>query len=212
MRPQMCRFVFAIAFAATTATANAGDWELPSDVGVTLTALPTNGLVPGQLVDMTLSVTNYGTEELPVVITDSSFFVDEIYLSGFNIEECFVFTLVLDLANGGYEYLLDWDVASAYAGTAPALQPGETRVCHFQIVVTSSLPAVYPFSFGLPASFHDPNPTNDRATVVLERAGAPSATPVPTLSPAVISLLAVVLALVGAVAYLRQNRTAARQR
>ena len=62
---------------ALPVAAIAGDWELPSDVGVTLTAFPTSQLRVGQPIDITFTATNNGLEELPVVITESNRFVDE---------------------------------------------------------------------------------------------------------------------------------------
>jgi hypothetical protein len=174
--------------------AAAGDWQLPSDVGVTLIASPTTGLLPGQPIDVTFSVSNLGSEELPVIFTMSSVYVDEMQLITVNPDECFLYVLVGDLAGGGYDYRIVWEPASP--DFAPPLAPGETRVCHFQIALGASAPASYDFSFGLPDFFHDPNPSNDRATVVLHRAAVAPAQ-VPMLSVVMLWLLAVLSAGVG---------------
>jgi hypothetical protein len=184
----ICSLVFLL-LCGVADNAAAGDWELPSDVGVTLAASSAAGIVPGQPIDMTFSVTNHGTDVLPLVLTSSSFYVEELDLLAFEPSECLLYVLVFDLANGGYEYAMNWDVASADFG--PPLQPGETRVCHFQIALTANAPAAYEFDFGLPTSFHDPNPANDRASVVLRRAPpAAQAAAVPSLSTLMVWMLA----------------------
>jgi hypothetical protein len=194
---------------ALPVAAIAGDWELPSDVGVTLTASPTSQLRVGQPIDITFTATNNGMEELPVVITESNRFVDEFDVVSVD-PACLLFLVVEDLADGSYDYLLDWDVASAYSGTAPALEPGETRVCRFQIALRSSAPAAYSFSFGLSKGFHDPDPSNDRETVVLQRAAAAPAQ-VPALSAAMLWLLAALSASVGMLALGAPRRAAKRR-
>jgi hypothetical protein len=185
----------------------AGDWQLPSDVGVTLAASPTTGLLPGQPIDVTFSVSNLGSEELPVIFTMSSVYVDEMQLVTINPDECFLYVLVGDLADGGYDYRIVWEPASP--DFAPPLAPGETRVCHFQIALGASAPAAYDFSFGLPDFFHDPDPSNDRVTVVLHRAAA-APTQVPTLSVAMLWLLATLFAIVGMIVLKASGRASRR--
>jgi hypothetical protein len=205
----ICRLLaLAAALASSTEAALAGDWQLPSDVGVTLEASPTTGLMPGQPIDITVSVSNLGAKELPIVVTMSSIYVDEMQLVGVNPDECFLFVLVGDLSNGGYDYRIEWDPASP--DFAPPLAPGETRVCRFQIALDASAPASYEFSFGLPDFFHDPNPGNDRATVTLHRAAAVPVQ-VPALSGTMLWLLAALSASVGMLA-LRAPRRAAKRR
>lgn len=159
--------------------ARAGDVILPSDVGVTLTAEPSTGLAAGTVIDVVFTVTNLGSQALPVVSTESNRFVDE-----FNVvwadPSCFLFLIVEDYADGSYDYLLDWDAASAYSGTAPALEPGEIRTCHFKIALTRSAPSPYVFSFGLADYVHDPNPDNDRVAIELSQTIA-DALPLPAI-------------------------------
>lgn len=195
-RMQLIRAVVILVFlAGIEVTASAGDFDLPYDVGVTLTASPTDGLLPGQPVDMTLSVTNNGTGELPTVLVTSSVYVDEMKFVSVNADECFLFVVVGDLAGGSYDYRTEWWVS--LPDLSPPIAGGETRVCHFQIAMTELAPATYMFSFGLPDSFHDPDPSNDRATVVLHRAAA-APTPVSTLSVAMLWLLTALFAIAGA--------------
>jgi hypothetical protein len=199
----LTRAAVALVFlAGIEATASAGDFELPYDVDVTLTASPTDDLVPGQPIDMALSVTNNGTGDLSTVLVTSSVYVDEMKFVSVNADECFLFVVVGDLAGGGYDYRTEWWVS--LPDLSPPIAAGETRVCHFQIALTELAPATYTFSFGLPDSFHDPDPSNDRATVVLHRAaGVP--TQVPTLSVAMLWLLAALSASIG-IAALKTRR------
>src|SRR5450759_3367338 len=74
------RYLLASAMFATASTVSYSQEILPSDVGVTLIATPTTDLLPGQPIDMTLSVTNYGPNPLPVVIATSSVYIDEMNL------------------------------------------------------------------------------------------------------------------------------------
>jgi len=87
---------------------------------------------------------------------------------------------VEDLANGGFDYLLDWDVANYLVG-APTLTAGETRVCHFEIALTDAAPAAFVFGFNLSTYMQDPDPSNDVAVVTLNRAAA-APTTVPSLT------------------------------
>ncbi|HET8942309.1 MAG TPA: hypothetical protein VFN13_10020 [Rudaea sp.] len=173
---------------------------LPSDVGVTMTALPSSNLQPGQQIDITLNVTNFGPTDVPTLILDSSIFVDEFHVVSVNASECNLVVLVIDLANGTAEYQLDWDVAGL--GYYPPLLAGVTLTCHFQIALTQFAPSNYTFSFGLPATFEsDSNPTNDRATVTLQRGPTPPPpTPLPALSVSMLGCLALLSAALGLLA------------
>jgi hypothetical protein len=195
-----------ILIAATVETAQA-NIVLPSDVGVTLTASPTTNLQPGQPIDMTLTVTNYGPADVPDLVLDSSVFVDEIYFVSTNPDECFLVTFVLDPASGPPEYYVEWWLAGL-GGTLPPFPPGSTT-CHFQIALTQSAPSTYQFGFGLSPSYEtDPNPANDFATVTLQRAPPPLPTPLPTLSTWMLLLLAGLSAGLAANALKRPRRSA----
>jgi hypothetical protein len=177
----------AILIAATVETAQA-NIVLPSDVGVTLTASPTTNLQPGQPIDMTLTVTNYGPADVPDLFVQSSVFVDEMYFVSMNPDECFLITDVGDGPNG-YEFLVEWWLAGL--DVYPPLPSGATATCHFQIALTQRAPPTYQFSFGLSPTYEtDPNPANDVATVTLQRAPPPPPAPLPTLSNWMLLLLA----------------------
>jgi hypothetical protein len=189
-------FIALVTSLVETHAAQAGDWNLPSDVGVALQAFPSDDLQPGQPVDMAFSVTNNGDEEVPVLITASSRYVDELTIVSVNSDECLLTVLEEKLSNGGYDYLMEWFVSGPPPNFDLPLEPGETRTCHFQIALTRNAPPAFDFSFGLAKGFHDPDPSNDRATVVLHRATA-APTPVPALSAAMLWLLAALSASVG---------------
>lgn len=157
---------------------------LPFDAGVIVTASPTTHLQPGEPIGMTLSVTNYGPADLPILVLSSSIFVDEMYALSTNpTERYYLALLVIDLANVTTEYDLDWNVAGL-GGVLPLMPAGLALTCHFQIALTRSAPPAYSFSFGLPSGYEtDPNPSNDRAS-------APPPTPLPTLSITMLCLLA----------------------
>ena len=193
------RFLLGVILIAATAETAHAQLVLPSDVGVTMTASPTTNLQPGQPIDMTLTVTNYGPAAVPILVLASSVYVDEMYLVSQNAAECYLVLDVADLPNGTEEFLIQWYVAGL-GGVLPPF-PAGAITCHFQITLTPSAPSTYSFSFGLPHSFEtDPNPSNDRATVVLQRA-PPQPVLVPALSRAMLLLLAGLLAAIAGLAH-----------
>ncbi|MEO7433638.1 MAG: hypothetical protein ABIV12_16300 [Dokdonella sp.] len=169
----------------------AGDFILPSDVGFALVAAPTDNLRSGEPIEMVLRVTNNGDVDLPLVIGVSTHYVNEIRFTGIDASECVFFLIVEDLANGGYDYLLDWDVANYLVG-APTLTAGDTRVCHFEIALTDDAPAQFVFGFNLSTYMQDPDPSNDVALVTLNRATA-SRNAVPSLSSWACGILALII-------------------
>lgn len=168
---------------------------IPSDIGVTLSATPSTNLVTGQPIDVTVSVTNYGPEPAPQIGVVSSTFVNEFGQFVTNPSECFLFVTVVDAVPTAH-YYINWDVANVLGvpGSQP-LNAGETRTCHFQFALTSSAPAVVRFSLLVPSFFSDVNPSNDSATVILQRAPHP----IPALSTPSLLLLAGFLVLVAAI-------------
>lgn len=169
--------------------------ELPSDVSVSLVAEPTVGLEPGDIVTFTISVTNNGPEVVDRLTLSSSFFVDELDVFAGSVIACEgpLLVAVSDFI-GGYEYWIDWDPVTYTDPALLTLEVGETRTCEFSMPLTSAAPNVYPFSFGLAGFLSDLDASNNSASVTLHReAPAAGATPVPTLSPFALSLLAFLL-------------------
>ena len=167
--------------------------DLPSDISVSLAAEPLIGLEPGDTIMFTISVTNNGPEVVDRLSLSSSFFVDELDVFAANIVACEgpMIVSVADLI-GGYEYWISWDPVSPTDPSLLTLNVGETRTCQFNMPLTNSAPDVYPFTFGLAAFLSDLDPSNNSATVILQRAsaGAAIATPVPALSPFGLAILA----------------------
>lgn len=176
----------ALSLMAVAAAAKTQTIVLPSDVSVTLTAAPTAGLTTGQPIDFTLTVTNRGPVPVHILELTSSNWIDQFDVIPYSAS-CDMGVTVVDLIDSFY-YFYFWDVAGL-PGT-PDLGAGETRTCHFQLALASNAPASTMFSFGLPDFIVDPNPNNDRATVTLQRLVAT----VPALSPAILVLLAGLLA------------------
>jgi hypothetical protein len=192
--------LLASVFALATSVVQA-QTVLTSDVGVTLTATPTTNLVPGQPIDLTMTVTNYGPNPIPVVEVSSSLWVTEITPISFDQSECFLVVSVLDGATPAY--FMSWVIAGLPG--EPVFAVGETLTCHFSFSLTASAPASMPFSFGLPSFITDLNPSNDTGTVTLRRAPAPPPTPVPALSTTMIWLLTALLGVSTGIAHRRRR-------
>lgn len=166
------------------------DYIIPSDIAVSLSADKTTDLHPGEVITFTLAATNVGNQPAFPVVLASSHFVDEF---NFVSADCVLVTVVAD-GKDFYEYWFTW-YAAALPG-APPILPGDSRICRFQFALTTHAPAVYPFTFGLPSFFTDPNPDNDNATVVLRR-GDLAAHELPVDSPIVLLLLALGMMVIG---------------
>jgi hypothetical protein len=162
--------------------------NVPSDIAVTLTATPTANLVPGQRIYFTLTVTNLGPATVNDLVVQSSPIHGEFDPHTGTVDCQYMAVEVADTATDFY-YLLTWFLAG-FPGDFPA---GETRTCHMSFQITAQASAVTPFTFGLPYDYVDINPSNDTATVFLQRAVDPIPV-VPVLSPAMLLLLAGLLA------------------
>ncbi len=183
MRAPMCVLLVVLALWAGL-DARAEDHA--SDISVHLSAQPSVGLVPGQPIDFTLSITNHGPEPVSRVTLLSSDFYDQFDLN-FGTADCE--NLVVIITDGEFFYYnLVW-----YPADFVILEVGETRTCHFALALSSQAPPIWPFSFGLADIDEDINPANNVSTVILRRGDiAPAA--LPTISPYVSLLLALGLA------------------
>jgi hypothetical protein len=157
-----------------------------SDISVHLSAQPSVGLVPGQPIDFTLSITNHGPEPVSRVTLLSSDFYDQFDLN-FGTADCE--NLVVIITDGElFHYNLVW-----YPADFVQLEVGETRTCHFTLALSNQAPPIWSFSFGLAYTDEDINPANNVSTVILRRGDmAPAA--LPTISPYVSLLLVLGLA------------------
>jgi len=98
---------------------------------------------------------------------------------------------VVDL-NDGFYYLYDW-----FPTQESSLAVGETRYCYLNLEFTEWASDTFSLTFSMPDFLVDLDPSNDSATVTLQRASA-VATAVPTLSPMALVLLMALTMLVGA--------------
>jgi len=172
---------------------------LPSDVSVSLTAEPAEGLESWDSVTFTVSVTNLGPEVVDRLTITSSFFVDELDLFTGSVIACEgpLLAAVSDFI-GGYEYWISWDPVNYLDPAHLTLDVGETRTCQFSMPLTSAAPDAYPFSFRLSRGLSDLDSSNDFAEVVLKRApSGANATAVPALSLTSLGLLTGLLTLLG---------------
>lgn len=183
----LCLALVGAAFVCANALAVGRGVVLTEDIGVSFSAMPTENLVPGDSIEFELTATNHGDEAVDTVTLSSSDYVDEIVRVG---SDCTLITVVAD-GEDFFFYYLNWYLAGA---GGPPLEAGESRTCHFQMTLTPAAPAVYDFTFGLPTYYFDPNPSNDRVTVTLQRGDlAPVA--VPSLSAYAMLLLVATLAI-----------------
>lgn len=178
---------YGLVLASLVTSANAANTDpkgfvLTEDVGVEFAVTSSSPFLPGEPIDFVLTVTNHGDESIEFLALLSSTFVHELFPGP---ADCFLITQVGD-GKDFYIYNLAWFVSGA-AGDGP-LEPGESRTCHFQMALTSAAPAVFPFTFGLPNYYTDPNPANDRFTLYLRR-GDLLPTTLPSNSPLALVLL-----------------------
>lgn len=192
-----------LVFASVLASAGATEREpedvvLTEDVGVEFAVTSSSPLLPGEPINFTLTATNHGDDPVDFLALSSSHFVHEIEPGP---ADCTMGIVVAD-GDGFFVYYLNWYIAGAIG---EPLQPGESRVCHFQMALSTVAPAVYPFTFGLPSYYTDPNPANDRVTLYLRR-GDLAPTTLPSNSPLALLLLGLGLVLSAGWSMRRQVR------
>lgn len=188
----------ALALTLTCVSAAAGPIDIPSDVSVGLTAVPSDYSLPGQTIVFTITAINHGPEPVTALLLISSDFIDEFDLSGGSPDCEGLGLLVSDGETFHYNYV--W-----FPTDVGVFAVGETRICRINLPITANAPAVLPFSFGFPGFVTDLDASNKTATVYLRRAAAAS-TPVPTLSSMLLLLLAALLGAIGGVAVARYRK------
>jgi hypothetical protein len=175
---------------AGSAIASAGTIPVPADISVALTAEPDSDLQSGERIAFTLSMTNHGPEPAPVADVLSSPIYDELDLNTATADCGNTLGLIVVDTSDGFYYVYDWDPT-----IDSPLAVGETRTCHLNLDFTEWAPDTFSLTFSMPNFLVDLDPSNNSATVTLRRAieGA-ATTPVPTLSPAALAVLAILLA------------------
>lgn len=178
---------------ACSAGLRAGTISLPSDVSVGLTAEPDSNLQSGDTIAFTLSVTNHGPEPVTLVDTLSSPIFDELDINTATADCGNTLGLIVVDLNDGFYYVYDWQATL----NSLSLAVGETRTCHINLAFTEWAPNTFSLTFSMPDWLVDLDPSNNSATVTLQRAGqgAAAATPVPTLSPLALMILGGLLVL-----------------
>lgn len=169
---------------AASASASAGTIPVPADVSVSLTAEPSSNLHTGQRIAFTLSVTNHGPAPTAPVALLSSPILDELDLSTATVD-CgnALGVIVVDL-NDGFHYLYSWEPTN---GLTP-LEVDETRNCYIYLDYTEWAPDMFTLTFELSSFIVDLDPSNNSATVTLQRAPTGSL-PVPLPSTSILGLL-----------------------
>ena len=186
-------------------SASAGTISLPADVSLSFTAEPHSNLHSGERIAFTLSVTNNGLEPATPVRFGSSPFVDEFDPYTGTSDCGNTLGLIVVDQNDGFYYRYSW----APTLEQLPLQVGETRYCYISLDYTASAPDTFALTFGLSSHIVDLDPSNNAATVILQRApaGSPPA-PVPSISLSALLLLGAGLAHLAA-ARLRRPHIAA---
>lgn len=164
-----------------------------TDVSIGLVAQPNSGLVPGQPIVFTLTVTNNGPEAVPAVGSGLALYSSDIYDefdASSGSTDCLGYTVIITDGDGFSYANLVW-YPTLFLGI---LDTGETRSCHITLALSNQAPEEWPFSFRISDSFQDVNPSNNVATVILRR-GDVSPVVVPALSLPALLLLSALLAL-----------------
>jgi len=167
----------------------AGTIPLPSDVSVALTADPETDLESGQRIAFTISVTNHGPEPVAPVSLGSSPIYDELDVFSATVDCGNDLGLAVVDLNDGFYYVYAW-----FPTQESPLAVGETRNCYLELEFTEWAPDTFSLTFSMSDYLVDLDPSNNSATVTLRRANRGIATPIPTLSPLALAMLAGLLA------------------
>jgi len=188
-------FFFVLA-AVAYGPVRAGDTPIPTDIGVTMTATPSSDLRTGQVIDIALTVTNFGPLPADNLVLSSSWYYNEFDVTYIDAVACYQFGGAIGEGEFHPIYVLFWFIAGIPNTGMQPLGVGETRTCHFQLTLREAAPAVTPFTFGVSGIFVDVNANNDSANVYLNRT-IPS---VPAVDGVGLALLVALVCVVGVVA------------
>jgi hypothetical protein len=143
-----------------------GTVPLPSDVSVTLSAAPTDNLLPSEPIGFTMAVTNNGPAALQAFSIVGPQISNQFYYPTTSWNDCDLVTITGDGADGSF-WIPEWNPTGA-VGENP-IAPGETRTCHFMLAVAPGLPVAYSFAVRLGTLWTDPDASNNIATVLIQR-------------------------------------------
>lgn len=196
------RFLPSLAsFAILLCSASAyGQFTIPADVSVRMSAAPTTGLMPGEPFVITLSVTNHGPEPADPIIVISTAFTNEFDDSVGTVDCPYMGVVVTDGKTYFYEY--------AWIPTiGGAIEVGQTLTCHLTLALSANAPDIYVFEFEIPSFIEDLDPSNNSASVTLRRAAA---TQLPAASPWSMMVLSAAMLLAGTWATRTGTRSSSR--
>jgi hypothetical protein len=172
-----------------------GQFVVPADVSVQMSAAPSTGLITGQPFVVTLTATNHGPAPVDLLLLTSTAFRDE-FDSSVATNDCTDLGVVV-YDGKSYYYKFWW-----FPTTEGVLEVGVTRTCHITLGLSSLAPDILEFGFEVNQSFEDLDPSNNSASVTLRRA---SATPLPALSVPGLLVVLVGLAVAGGLAARRRQ-------
>jgi hypothetical protein len=152
---------------------------------VGLTAEPDSNLESGQRISFTISVTNHGPEPVAPVSLGSSPIYDELDVFSATVDCGDDLGLAVVDLNDGFYYVYAW-----FPTQESPLAVGETRNCYLNLEFTEWAPDTFSLTFSMSNYLIDLDASNNSATVTLHRAIQGNATPVPTLSPLALVMLA----------------------
>jgi len=165
-----------------------GQFTIPADVSVRMTAAPTTGLVTGEPFVITLSVTNHGPDPVDFMVLISTDFQEE-FDSSVASNDCSGLAVVVSDGKS-YHYNFWW-----FPTSEGVLEVGATHVCHITLGLSPFAPDIFEFGFAIPEFFEELDPSNNSASVTLRRVAA---TQLPVLSPTSLLVLLIALILLGA--------------
>jgi len=173
---------------------------VPADIRVTLTANPSEHLIPGEPIQAVLTVTNLGPDPVQNLIIQSASFVNEYDITAFDCQDFLL--VVQDQGNGGYSYVVIWFAVGQLFSQTTQLDVGQSLTCNMTFVLTRAASLNYNVSFGLPNDYIDVNPSNDTGTVTLQQ-DVPT---VPAMGKVSLAILLFMMAVTAAVTLLRRRR------
>ena len=153
---------------------------------MTIVAAPISNLVPGDSVNFTMTVTNAGPAPLGYFAIAGPSISGQLDVPNGVWNDCNMIISTGDATDGPF-FILEW-FPSGLVGENP-MAAGETRTCHFTLLITSEAPNTYAYTIDLPDYWSDLNSSNNSATVVLKRA----LDPIPALSSWILALLATLI-------------------
>jgi len=149
--------------ASAGASGQNGNIQVNADVAVTLSATPNTDLVPGQVVDVTATVSNNGPGDADVLSMRTSDILPLLQFV-YGSSDCSVHTLTyVNDQDVPFAGILQWDEFNV---DPPFFGPGRTIQCHFKVIVLPTAPNRFAVTLGVPF-INDIDATNDTSILVM---------------------------------------------